>query len=204
MRKNRRIAALLTAGLLALTPCVSAGMMFASAADDNSISITPAIEGTHNYAAYQIFKGTLSGTGAVDNPDTTEVNEADPYVLSDIKWGDSIDSTAFLAALKGDAKFETGTPAKNIFEDADDAKEVAEILQSSVADKSDMANEFAKLAGKYLKKKTDSSKDIDPIKSDATPDATTKKYEIDKLPAVTISLTGKTLQSSKGLHVLVT
>lgn len=47
-----------------------------------------------------------------------------------------------------------------------------------------MANEFAKLAGKYLKKNTtDSSKDIDPIKSDATPDATTKKYKIDTLPA---------------------
>jgi len=81
MRKNRRIAALLTAGLLALTPCVSAGMNVFAA--DHSLTVVDTDKIKHTYNAYQIITGTLGSDGS----------------LSDMHWGDGVDNAKLIAAL---------------------------------------------------------------------------------------------------------
>ncbi|HRU96058.1 MAG TPA: isopeptide-forming domain-containing fimbrial protein [Ruminococcus sp.] len=83
MRKNRRIAALLTAGLLALTPCVSAGMMFA---DATSITVNKVAgdNATHGYKAYPIITGTLASDGTT---------------LTAMKWNTNIDLGELATAL---------------------------------------------------------------------------------------------------------
>ncbi|MBR6986166.1 MAG: isopeptide-forming domain-containing fimbrial protein [Ruminococcus sp.] len=84
MRKNRRIAALLTAGLLALTPCVSAGMMVA---DATSITINKVANdsATHGYKAYPIITGTLASDGAT---------------LTAMQWNSALNRTNLETALK--------------------------------------------------------------------------------------------------------
>jgi len=81
MRKNRRIAALLTAGLLALTPCVSAGMSVFAA--DHKLTVVDTDTIAHTYNAYQIITGTLGTDGS----------------LSGMVWGDGVDSAKLIAAL---------------------------------------------------------------------------------------------------------
>lgn len=157
MRKHKRLAAILTASLLAITPCVSAGMMN-SMAIDNALTIVAAKAGTHNYAAYQIFKGTLSGDGS----------EEDPYVLSDIQWGENISGETFLTALKNAPEFKLDPPAEgseektSIFAKATSAEDVAGVLKT-YDDDSDVAIAFAKFAGDKV---TGSAKGTDDSPSD--------------------------------------
>ena len=124
MRKNRRIAALLTAGLLALTPCVSAGMMFASA-EECTITVDNSDSG-YTYTAYKIFKGDKSGTGP-------------NYVLSNIDWADGFKGADFLTALKGDSVLGT------TFASANNPEAVATALDTIKTDNNKLA-QFAKLA----------------------------------------------------------
>lgn len=170
MKNNKRTLALLTAGLLAVTPMAATGLT-AFAADDNSITITVKKEGTHNYKAYQIFKGTLQGTGT----------DADPYVLLAIDWGDNVTGADFLIALKADDAFlidddnDASTPKVNAFAGANNAEQVAGILEQ-YADNSDFAIAFAKFAGNHLKT------GVNPKASDNEPN-TSKKYELTGLAA---------------------
>ena len=139
MKMNRKAAAFITAGLMAISLCVPASFSVSAEGETaNSITITPKFAGTHNYAAYQIFKGTLSGGEETTDPATSQVTKA-PYVLSDIKWGDNVPST-FLADLQADS--ELGT----LFTGAEDAAGVAEILKTYAND-SAVAIAFAKFAG---------------------------------------------------------
>ena len=98
-----------------------------------TVEIDPKLEG-HNFKAYQIFKGEYANTGA----EGTTVN-----TLSNIKWGDNIDKTAFAAKLK--AAFPTAT-----FDDSkmDDASYVAEKIAEicTAAYDSDAANKVARAA----------------------------------------------------------
>ncbi|WP_028521355.1 isopeptide-forming domain-containing fimbrial protein [Ruminococcus flavefaciens] len=156
MKTNKRALAIMTAAFMAMTPVAATGLTsFAEGETTNSISINPAKEGTHDYKAYQIFKGTLSGTGAKDNPATTDVDESDPYVLSDIQWGDNA-ADDFLTKLKEDTAFNLVAPAEeggaktSIFANSNKAEDVAEVLKT-YADNSDVAIAFAKFAGKHLK-----------------------------------------------------
>lgn len=63
----------------------------------------------HTYEAYQVFSGDVS---------------ADGTYLSNVEWGDNVDSTALLTALKGSTAF--GTP--NPFANCDSAAKVAAAL----------------------------------------------------------------------------
>lgn len=67
----------------------------------------------HAYKAYQIFKGT---------------QDAGSAALGSVDWGDGIKASAFLAALKGDARFEVGENNVNIFEGCSSAADVADVL----------------------------------------------------------------------------
>ncbi|WP_024861697.1 isopeptide-forming domain-containing fimbrial protein [Ruminococcus flavefaciens] len=169
MKKHKKYVAMLTAGLLAITPLAATGMTV-FAADTNSISITAKNAGTHNYNAYQIFKGNLSGSGTT----------ADPYVLTDIQWGDNVSGATFLSALKAADEFkidhdnDAETDKVSVFASATDAAGVAAVLEQ-YADNSDFAVEFAKFAGTHLTGNA--------LKSDNTPDNTTKKYELTELAA---------------------
>lgn len=124
MRKNRRIAALLTAGLLALTPCVSAGMMYASA-ENCTITVDNSVEG-YEYTAYKIFKGDKSG----EDPN---------FVLSNLDWADGFKGAEFLTALKGDSVLGT------TFASANNPEAVATALDTIKTDNNKLA-QFAKLA----------------------------------------------------------
>lgn len=84
-------------------------------------TITNNVEG-HTFAAYQIFSGTIKST------DT----ETGKHTLENIKWGNGINSTAFLTALKESNDFGESNP----FTDAKTATDVAKAMESLVADQS--------------------------------------------------------------------
>ena len=122
MKKRNIAAAILLASTMAISAC-AATVMTASAADYTITITKPANDtATHTYEAYQVFSGTLTGTGST-------------AVLSSIDWGEGVNGTAILAALKADSdnfqveKTENGvTTLVNAFADASTAKDVAAII----------------------------------------------------------------------------
>lgn len=86
---------------------------------------TEVILADHSFTAYQVFSGDYSGG-----------------VLSNVVWGDGINSAAFLAALKADATYE------NFFTTCDNAAQVADVLSSNNTN-TGLANQVAKLAEKH-------------------------------------------------------
>lgn len=83
----------------------------------------------HQFTAYQIFAG---------REDTVDGKE----ILSDIQWGNGIDSAQFLAALKVDATY------GEKFESCTTAAEVADVLTANNTNTA-MAEQITKLAEKY-------------------------------------------------------
>lgn len=83
MKKTKRFAALLTAGLLALAPCAMASMSLTAFA--STLTVTDTDPAEHTYNAYQLITGTKDADGN----------------LSDMNWGDAItdDGAALIAAL---------------------------------------------------------------------------------------------------------
>ena len=111
MKKAKKLAPVLLSLVLVLALAVPA-----SAQTGNySITITDT-NSNHTYTAYQIFKGDISGS------DT----EPDPYVLSNIQWGDGVNTEGLIAALRGVEGF-TGL-AENAT-----AADVAELLANAEA-----------------------------------------------------------------------
>lgn len=136
---------------------------FADTTTTYSITINNDASG-YAYAAYQIFKGDLSGTGAAAGPDTT----ADPFVLSNIEWGDGVTMSGTTATTLGTlADGEAKTPAQwaewlsaNSDKAEDFAAEIAKKLSSN-STSSGAYNSDAKTytisgleAGYYLVKNT--------------------------------------------------
>jgi fimbrial isopeptide formation D2 family protein/LPXTG-motif cell wall-anchored protein len=130
MRKHKRLAAILTASLLAITPCVSAGMMYASA-DDSQLTISNPEGDTsvHAYKAYQIITGT----------------KADDNTLSNMHWGANINSEKFIAALKANTTLdltlsdepsieEVAAALEDIREEADKVKALSKIFDAEGTD----------------------------------------------------------------------
>ncbi len=114
MSKMKRLASLLLALALVLALGVSA---FADGEEDGTdteeettytITISSATSG-HVYTAYQIFSGTLSEDGKT---------------LSDVEWGDDVNGTNLLAALKADSTL------GSLFASCTTAADVAEVLAS--------------------------------------------------------------------------
>lgn len=127
MKTNRKAAAVLTAGLLALSISPCFGMTaFAEGETTPTYSITVQNETEgYTYQAYQIFKG--------------DITEKDgKTVLSNIKWADDFSHEAFLTALKGATEFGTA------FASVETADDVAAVLKG-ISDTDQLAA-FAKLA----------------------------------------------------------
>lgn len=113
MNNFKKFASLLMALMLLLTMAAPA---MAATVDNNT---------SHTYKAYQIFKGTQATAGGT---------------LGDVEWGDGIDSTKFLTALKDDNRFKV--EGVNIFADCNTAAAVAEKLAANTS----VANAFAEVA----------------------------------------------------------
>lgn len=115
MKHLKRLASL----LLALT------LVFALAATASAATVTVPTTGIlkdHTFTAYQVFSGR-------------EENN----VLSDVQWGDGINSTAFLGALKADTTY------GSLFTNCSEAQDVAVVLSTN-NNNGALANAVAKLA----------------------------------------------------------
>ena len=133
--------AVLTAVLGVLLALTTTGVAYAA---DGGIKIevdADKVETTHQLNAYQVFSGTLSGSGTSD----------DPYKLADIVWGDDVDSdattdgTSLLKTLQGDSAFNVTKDGStvNLFKDCTTAAQVADVMDDE-AFTADMAKAFAK------------------------------------------------------------
>lgn len=133
MKKFKKLNAVITATLMAAALSVPmASSLSVSAADgDNSITVKAGNDKmTHSaVAAYQVFAGTY--------------NDADSN-LTITGWGDGINVTAFITAIKADATIGSSF-AGEITNNAAGAQAVADIV-GKWTDNSDEANAFAKLA----------------------------------------------------------
>lgn len=131
-KRARRAAAFAAAVVMAACAAVPMSSSFsASAAGNNTITIA-AVDGaaiTHNYEAYQVFKGQYAAGS-----------------LGNIDWGTGVDGTAILAELQSAAA------PLDVFNGAKDAKDVAEKLAAGVtkADDDTLAVAFAAVVGKHL------------------------------------------------------
>lgn len=111
-------------------------MVLAMAVPAMAVTVTNSTD--HTYKVYQIFTGTQASDGGP---------------LGDIAWGDGINSTTFLSALKDDTRFnkteEGSEEAKNIFADCTTAADVAKVLEG-YSDNDPVAVAFAELAAKNV------------------------------------------------------
>ena len=115
-----------------------------SAADgDYTITITPNSQdkGVHTYEAYQVFAGTIA-------------EENNKTILTNITWGDGVNSVNLLAALQGETNnvFKEGND--NIFKDCTDAKDVAKVIgDKNVANDSEFAKKLATIIAANISNK---------------------------------------------------
>lgn len=133
MKKFKKLNAVITATLMAaaLSVPMASSLSVSAATGDNSITVKAGNDKmTHSdVAAYQVFAGTY--------------NDADSN-LTITGWGDGINVTAFITAIKADATIGSSF-AGEITNEAAGAQAVADIV-GKWTDNSDEANAFAKLA----------------------------------------------------------
>lgn len=133
MKKFKKLNAVITATLMAaaLSVPMASSLSVSAATGDNSITVKAGNDKmTHSaVAAYQVFAGTY--------------NDADSN-LTITGWGDGINVTAFITAIKADATIGSSF-AGEITNDAAGAQAVADIV-GKWTDNSDEAKAFAKLA----------------------------------------------------------
>lgn len=130
--------------LLSLVMLCALAMPAMAEGDGNrSITINGAVAG-HTYDAYQVFSGVYyKGDRQNDTP-------AENEYLSDVKWGNGVQSVELLAALQ--AKDEGGNYNAifgDAFKDAKTAEDVAYVV-ASFGDQSAKLDEFARIVGKHL------------------------------------------------------
>lgn len=133
MKKFKKLNAVITATLMAaaLSVPMTSSLSVSAADGDNSITVKAGNDKmTHSaVAAYQVFAGTYNDTDSN---------------LTITGWGDGINVTAFIIAIKADATIGSSF-AGEITNDAAGAQAVADIV-GKWTDNSDEANAFAKLA----------------------------------------------------------
>lgn len=133
MKKFKKLNAVITATLMAAAISVpmASSLSVSAATGDNSITVKAGNDKmTHSdVAAYQVFAGTYNDTDSN---------------LTITGWGDGINVTAFITAIKADATIGSSF-AGEITNDAAGAQAVADIV-GKWTDNSDEANAFAKLA----------------------------------------------------------
>ena len=113
--------------LLAAVMVLAMGVPTFAASGSYTLTISGASAG-HTYEAYQIFAGDLSENG---------------QTLSNVTWGDGVNSEALLAALKGTEEETTA------YETCTTAADVAKVLES-YGDNSSEMKAFADIAGQHL------------------------------------------------------
>ena len=136
--KNTKKFAAFVASILAVA-CMAAPMATSFSADAYTITVSNGIADSE-YAAYQIFTGSLQGTGS----------EA---VLGNITWGTNVDDTALVTKLKA-ADADTNSKLKGVFGFTNDADWTASNIAAKLKDvqsKSDAAKELAQIIGLCLK-----------------------------------------------------
>lgn len=139
MKMNRKAAAFITAGLMAISLCVPASMTaYAGETDSYVITVNEATQG-YEYKVYQIFKGDVAIKDGKN-------------VLSNIDWATGFNSADFLTQLKAAEEFKTvapeteGDPKTSVFAKATTAKEVAEILKGITGVTPEQMAAFARIA----------------------------------------------------------
>ena len=121
MKKFKKMMALVIAMVMVLAMNIS---VFADGETPaaTTYTITMSTSTGHTYSAYQIFKGDL--------------NEG---TLSNIQWGDDVNGTALLAALKADETYGTA------FKDCATAADVAKVIGDTYTSNSDEIAAIAKI-----------------------------------------------------------
>lgn len=127
MRKVKKLLGLLLAAVMVL----AMGVPTFAASGEYTITINNALAG-HTYQAYQVFAGDLS-----ENEET----------LSNVTWGDGVDGTAILTALKGTEEETTA------YENCTTAADVAKVLETYGENSSEM-KAFADIVGQHLTETT--------------------------------------------------
>ncbi len=122
MKNTKKLAGLLLAVVMVMSMATA---IFAADPATYTITINNATEG-HTYEAYQIFKGDLSES-----------------TLSNIEWGNGVNSEALLTALKSDATIGSA------FTDCTNAAMVAKALEGKGND-TDFMKAFAQIVGDHL------------------------------------------------------
>lgn len=138
-KKTRRVAAFAAAVMMAACVAVPMSSFSASAAANNSITISGFNttenndDGTHTYEAYQVFSGQYADG-----------------VLGNIEWGSGVNGDAILSALHT-ASSTTGNALYGLFPDTvTDAKGIANVL-STITDHDDAKTQaFVAIVGKNL------------------------------------------------------
>lgn len=123
MRKVKKLLGLLLAAVMVL----AMGVPTFAASGSYELTINGASAG-HTYEAYQVFAGDLSENG---------------QTLSNVTWGDGVNSEALLAALKGTEEETTA------YETCMTAADVAKVLESYENNSSEM-KAFADIVGQNL------------------------------------------------------
>ena len=121
MKHARKLASLLLALVMVFALATTA---FAANSTAHTITVTGGKPG-HTYSAYQVFKGDISDGK-----------------LTNIEWGDSVDGTAILAALK--------TGEGSAYAGCASAEAVAAVLEGFRDDSAEI-DAFAKVVGAHLK-----------------------------------------------------
>ncbi len=123
---------------LVLAMVMVMGLATAAMADEttpHTITIRNSIEG-HAYEAYQVFQGTV--TVGDDNA---------PKILSNIQWGNGVDSAALLTALQN---YTDGTPGYvSPYRNCETADDVANVLKDRNSD-GPRVDAFAEVVSQHL------------------------------------------------------
>ena len=127
MRKVKKLLGLLLAAVMVL----AMGVPTFAASGEYTITINNALA-EHTYQAYQVFAGDLS-----ENEET----------LSNVTWGDGVDGTAILTALKGTEEETT------VYKKCTTAADVAKVLETYGENSSEM-KAFADIVGQHLTETT--------------------------------------------------
>lgn len=127
MKKVKKLLGLLLAAVMVL----AMGVPTFAASGEYTITINNALAG-HTYQAYQVFAGDLS---------------EDKKTLSNVTWGDGVDGTAILTALKGTEEETTA------YENCMTAADVAKVLED-YTDDSQAMKDFADIVGQHLTETT--------------------------------------------------
>ena len=110
MKKLKMVMALVLAMVMAVAMGLPVFAASYGATNEHTITIKTNGNGTHDYTAYQVFSGNLN---------------ASEGILSDIDWGNGVNKTAILDALKADTTIGTS------FGSATTAKDVAKVLEAN-------------------------------------------------------------------------